>query len=85
MLLLTLGLPAWCGPFCTSRVGTASCLCSAASQCASWALPGEPHIERGVRSAVIEGQIERESYGENEERQGRILERVDTERLNEDS
>lgn len=41
MLLLTLGLGVWCGPFCTSRAGTASCLCPAYSQHASWALPGE--------------------------------------------
>ena len=39
--LLTLGLSAWCAPFCTSKAGTASCLCPAESQCASWALPGE--------------------------------------------
>ncbi|KAI3377099.1 hypothetical protein L3Q82_000298 [Scortum barcoo] len=41
LLLLTLGLSAWCAPFCTSRAGTASCLCPADLQCASWALPGE--------------------------------------------
>ncbi|KAF0043299.1 hypothetical protein F2P81_004636 [Scophthalmus maximus] len=41
LLLLTLGLSAWCAPFCTSKAGTASCLCPADSQRASWALPGE--------------------------------------------
>ncbi|KAJ3594048.1 hypothetical protein NHX12_006380 [Muraenolepis orangiensis] len=41
MLLLTLAQPAWCAPFCTSRAGSASRLCPAASQHASWARPGE--------------------------------------------
>ncbi|KAK2920294.1 hypothetical protein Q8A73_002498 [Channa argus] len=40
LLTTTLGPSAWCAPFCTSRAGTASCLCPADSQCASWALPG---------------------------------------------
>lgn len=40
-MLLTLGLSAWCAHFCTSRAGTASCLCPADSLCASWVLPGE--------------------------------------------
>lgn len=65
MLLLTLGLSAWCAPFCTSRAGTASCLCPADSQHASWALPGEAlqREDAGQPCRGIQRERERERGG----------------------
>lgn len=62
LLLLTLGLSAWCAPFCTSRAGTTSCLCPARQLGATRRGPAE----RGHRSAVTEGCREREVWSKGE-------------------